>query len=76
LRGWFACDVMTSLPLDRLLCMTAADGEEYIRFVKLLRWIKVRGITPQQWPLRFRSVDESCVRTRLSNFYRRVDFVT
>ncbi len=44
MRSWFACDVMTSLPLDHLLCITAADGEEYIRFVKLLRWIKVTGI--------------------------------
>ena len=42
-RGWFACDVMTSVPLDRLLCMTAVDGAEYIRFVKLFRWIKVTG---------------------------------
>jgi hypothetical protein len=42
-RGWLCVDVLTSLPLDRILCAASAGGLGYVRFIKILRLLKVRG---------------------------------
>jgi hypothetical protein len=42
-RGWLCVDVLTSLPFDRILCAASAGGLGYVRFIKILRLLKVRG---------------------------------
>ena len=41
LRGWFAFDLLSSLPLDRIVCSFESNDSAFARSVKIIRCLKV-----------------------------------